>query len=88
MHLETVYDYKTRAGQILLTSSNQHLTHRFSMCFTSTFIGANDSHIVLSMNSFGAIIILSSKAKLGWPPLKRLGWSNQVARIRFVYQPD
>ena len=54
----------------------------------STFIGANDCHIVLSMNSFGAIIMLSSKAKLGWPPLKRLGWSNQVARIRFVYQPD
>ena len=51
----------------------------------STFIGANDSHIVLSMNSFEAPITLSSKAKLGWPPLKkRLGWSNQVARIRFA----
>ena len=46
----------------------------------STFIGANDSHIVLNMNSFGATIILSSKAKLGWPPYKkRLGWSHQVA---------
>ena len=34
----------------------------------SQALGANDSHIVLSMNLFGAIIILSSKAKLGWPP--------------------
>ncbi len=58
------------------------------MCFTSTFIGANDSHIVLGMNSFGATTILSSKAKLGWPSEKRLRWSNQVARIRFEYQPD
>ncbi len=58
------------------------------MCFTSTFIGANDSHTVLNMNSFGATTILSSKAKLGWPPSKRLGWPNQVARIMFVFQPD
>ena len=65
--------------------SNWH--HRFSMGFTSTFIGANDSHLVLNMNSVGATTILSSKSKLGWPTSKRLGWSDQVARIRFEYQP-
>ncbi len=52
------------------------------MCFMSTFIGANDCHKVLIMNSFEATITLSSKAQLGWPPLKKIGWSHQLARIR------
>ena len=37
-----------------------------SMCFASTFIGANDRHIDLNMNLFGATTTLSSEAKLGW----------------------
>ena len=43
-------------------------SHQESTLNSQVFIGANDSHIVLSMNSFGANTILSSKAKLGWLP--------------------
>ncbi len=68
MHLEAVYDYKTQGRSdpphIKQSTLNSQVLHMLP----STFIGANDSHIVLSMNSFEAIFTLSSKAKLGWPP--------------------
>ena len=68
MHLEAVFVYKTWGRSVLPMSSNRQPVHRFSICFMSTLIGANDSHIALSMNSYGATTILSSKAKLGWLP--------------------
>ena len=37
---------------------------RFSMCLSSTCIGANDSHTVLTKNSFGATSKESPKASL------------------------
>ena len=58
---------------------------RFSMCLSSTCIGANDSHTVLTKNSFGATTKESPKASLD-DYLKWIGWSHQVARCRFEYQ--
>ena len=77
-----------RTSQDILQSSNGQHNHRFSLCFTSTFIGANDSHTGLFMNSFGTIN--KCLQRLAWMTTnkERLGWSHQVARIRCVHQPD
>ena len=68
MHLEAVKVYTTWGKSDLphvkkLTSNSQVLHVLYKQ-----FIGSDDSHIVLNMNSFGATTILSSTAKLGWPP--------------------
>ncbi len=60
------------AGQDFLMSSNWNQVHRFSICLIA---------IEFSINSFGAITKLSSKAKLGCQPYQKWTvWSNQVAR--------
>ncbi len=76
------------AGQDLLQSSNGPHNHRFSLCCTSTFIGTNDCHTVLFMNSFGTINNFFQR--LAWMTTikERLGKSHQVAKISCVHQPD